>query len=175
MTIFFSSFPAIGAGRLPPGHPFEVREGGPVRGLDVAARELDRGEGAVTPPEGEECGADAAHIRLLRADPGLDPLADRAEDTVGQEDAEEGADEGGGDARADLRRRAADPPHRDDDAEDRGDDTEPRHRVAHLVDGVRHHHRLFVVLVEVEVQDLRQVVVLDGARQEDLERVRQEE
>ena len=59
---------------------------------------------------------------------------------------------------------AADGAHGDDHAEHGGDDAEAGHGVADAGERVRDGHRLLVLLLEVQVEDLGEVVVLDGAR-----------
>ena len=52
--------------------------------------------------------------------------SERADESVAKQDAEEGADESGSDFVANLLRRTTESAHGDDDAEDRGDYTQPR-------------------------------------------------
>src|SRR5688572_25879292 len=70
------------SGRLLLGERLEVGERRAVAGLDVAPSELHRGHRRVAAREGEERGADAGHVGVLRLDARLDRGGHRPHDAV---------------------------------------------------------------------------------------------
>src|SRR6185437_2137393 len=142
--------------------------------LYVAAREFDSCHRGIATREREQGSADRHHVCLLRAYPRLDCRRDRTDDSVRQQNSEERSDQCGGHLLADLRRGAANRSHRDHHAKHGGHDSETRHRVTDPVQRAGHEHRFLMLALEIEIQDLREMMVFHCARQKHLQRVREE-
>src|SRR5574337_2121700 len=120
----------------------------PIVAEDDPPTKLNSDDGWRAARKRDQARLDAGQVLPLALRLMLEVLGHRLNNAVGQQDSNERADQGSGDLVSDLRRRAVDHLHGDDDTEDGGNIAKTRKTVADLVQDRRGLAALFMVCLQ---------------------------